>query len=145
MTIDSRAANDSSMFDPPTIPRIPSSLLVERMRCTLGECPAHFDGVYQFCLNGYLVRAPLCSWCAPKVEAGQPVVPRDDLAALIDDGTCWCGDRRAIGPEARGLLVEFCPAHGRDDETHLWLFCRECAETHSTCDWHAQQAKEDCE
>ena len=42
----------------PTIPRIPSSLLVERMRCTLGECPAHFDGVYQFRLNGLLVRAP---------------------------------------------------------------------------------------
>ena len=126
-------------------PRTPARLLVERMLCTLGECGAHIDGVYQFRLCGLLVRAPLCSWCAPKVEAGQPVVPREDLAAIIEDGTCWCGDRNAIGPEARGLLVEFCPRHGRHDDTHLWLFCRECAETHSTCGWHAQQAKEDRE
>ena len=143
MTIDSRTADDSSMFDPPTIRRTPARLLVERMRCTLGACPEHIDGVYQFRLNGYLARAPLCAECAVDVEAGQPVVPREDLAALIDDGTCWCGDRNAIGPEARGLLVEFCPRHGRDDETHLWLFCRECAETGTTCDRHARQAKED--
>ena len=140
MTIDTRAADDSSMFDPP--PRTPSSLLLERMLCTLGECSAHMDGIYQFRHQGLLVCAPLCAACATSVAAGAPALARSDLAAAIDTGMCWCAHREADGARL-GMLVEFCPLHGRHDETHNWLYCQECAETGALCERHARQAKED--
>ena len=119
----------------------PSSLLVERMICTLGECSAHIDGVYQFGCSGLLVCAPLCAPCALLAEAGAPVLIRADLVAAIEIGVCWCSHREADG-QRLGLLVEFCPVHGRHDATHNWLYCRECSET-GTCERHERLSKED--
>ena len=137
-----RAADDSSVFDPPANSRIPS-------RCVLCHDPLagmwRLPPAYGWRIARVLL---LCARCAEHEGAycvhvdgledpvpSVPFVAAEDLEMLVAAGRCWCDEH---------TLVPWCPAHGISaaDENAV-RECQECAETGAICERHERLAQED--